>query len=927
LLAGESDAINLEARLFHKQRRIVWTELSVAMVRGAAGEPLYFVAQVRDITERKGIEERFRQSEERFRQLTENITEVFWMTNPVKDKILYVSPGYEKIWGRSCESVYERPAAWLEAIHPEDRERIKASAGLQSLGAYDEEYRIIRPDGSIRWVRDRAFPIKDRSGRVYRITGIAEDITERKETGEALKEGEERLRMAINAARMYTWDFDPATGRLIRSEHYREVYGVELPGSETSFLTFLQTIYPQDRKRMEQTLDRALREKTPFHVDFRVVRPDGEIRWLETQGHSDCDGQGTVTRMIGVTQDITERKRAEEALRASEERFRRYFEFGLIGMAITSGTKGCLEVNDRLCEILGYRRSELLRLTWPELTHPDDLAADVSHFNRVLAGEIDGYSIDKRFIRKDGEVIHATISVTCLRRPDSSIDAFLALIQDVTERKKAEEALRDAKEFSENLIQTANVMIIGLDTEGRIDIFNEAAEKITGYTLSEIKGKNWFEALVPKERYPWVWEYFSRLVAGETADAFENPILTKTGEERHIMWQTNQIRVNGKVVATISFGNDITERKRVEEALRKSDDRFRLIARATNDAVWDWDLTTNTLWWNESFKTLFGYKVEEIEAGIESWSHRLHPEDKERVLSETHAVINGGEQYWSAEYRFRRADGSYAVIFDRGYVVHVRNGKPVRMIGAMIDITERKRAEEALENYANRLQSLSGQLLEAQETERRRIARELHDEIGQSLTAIKMQLHAQRHSSMNRPTTDECIEIVNHALSQVRNLSLDLHPPQLDELGLVATLRWHLDRQVKAANLVPRFSADPLPARLRPDIEIACFRVAQEALTNVIRHAEAREVSITLRQCGGELHLIIRDDGRGFDVEAARDRAVQGASLGLIGMTERAELAGGRLEWRSNPGEGTELYAVFPLGEPASKKRSRRRKG
>src|SRR5581483_1011425 len=149
----------------------------------------------------------------------------------------------------------------------------------------------------------------------------------------------------------------------------------------------------------------------------------------------------------------------------------------------------------------------------------------------------------------------------------------------------------------------------------------------------------------------------------------------------------------------------------------------------------------------------------------------------------------------------------------------------------------------------------------------------------------------------------------------------------LDELGLVATLRWHLDRQVKAANLVPRFSADPLPARLRPDVEIACFRVTQEALTNVIRHAGAKEVSIELRQRGGELHLIIGDDGRGFDVEAARDRAVQGASLGLIGMTERVELAGGRLEWHSASGAGTQVHAVFPLADTVSRKRSRRRKG
>jgi PAS domain S-box-containing protein len=371
----------------------------------------------------------------------------------------------------------------------------------------------------------------------------------------------------------------------------------------------------------------------------------------------------------------------------------------------------------------------------------------------------------------------------------------------------------------------------------------------------------------------------------------------------------------------------MTERKEAEEALHKSDERFHLIARATNDAVWDWDLETNRIWWSESFKTLFGYKDEEIEPGVESWRNRLHPEEKERVLASTHDVIVRGERFWSSEYRFRRADGTYATILDRGYVVHVENGKAVRMIGAMMDITERKRAEESLAGYAARLQSLSCRLLEVQETERRRIARELHDEIGQSLTAIKIQLdEVGRRANPRVPNLKECVRAVDQALDQVRSLSLNLHPPQLDELGLLAALRWHLDRQATAAKLTPQFSADPLPGRLHPDLEIACFRVAQEALTNVIRHSQAHEVSVEVRRRETELHLTIQDDGRGFDVVAAHERSMQGASMGLVGMRERTQLVGGRLECKSAPGQGTAIYAVFPLVYTSPKTGTKRRK-
>lgn len=167
--------------------------------------------------------------------------------------------------------------------------------------------------------------------------------------------------------------------------------------------------------------------------------------------------------------------------------------------------------------------------------------------------------------------------------------------------------------------------------------------------------------------------------------------------------------------------------------------------------------------------------------------------------------------------------------------------------------------------------------------------------------------------------------MIDQALSEVRKLSRDLHPPQLDELGLVATLRWHLDQQSHAAKLTPHFLADPLPDRLDPEIEIACFRVAQEALTNVIRHAQARRVSVELRREKAVLHLLIEDDGRGFDVEAARHHAVQGGSLGLVGMQERAELAGGRLELSSSPGRGAQVHAVFPIGATPRKRSKRRR--
>jgi signal transduction histidine kinase len=217
---------------------------------------------------------------------------------------------------------------------------------------------------------------------------------------------------------------------------------------------------------------------------------------------------------------------------------------------------------------------------------------------------------------------------------------------------------------------------------------------------------------------------------------------------------------------------------------------------------------------------------------------------------------------------------------------------------------------------SHKLQVLSQRLVEVQESERRSIARELHDEIGQSLTVAELNLHAALENSSQDALTrrlQESIDAVGKVLEQVHDLSLNLRPSMLDDLGLESALRWYTNRQAALTGLQARFRADQLERRIDPIIETECFRVAQEALTNVVRHSRAREVAVELRRKDGQLHLSVKDDGVGFDVNKLREKAVRGASLGLLSMEERASLAGGGLEYLSSPGHGTEVHAWFPI--------------
>jgi PAS domain S-box-containing protein len=262
---------------------------------------------------------------------------------------------------------------------------------------------------------------------------VQRELTERKQAEEALRESEERFRSTFENAPVGMAHVG-LDGRWLRvNDTLCAITGYSR--EELLAKTFGDITHPDDLEKSWARVQSLLTgELSTYSMEKRYLRKDGSVVWVEITVSLRRDAGGRPLYLIGAVEDITDRKKGQEVLRESEERFRSYFELGLIGMAITSPSKGILEVNEEICKTLGYERDELLHKTWAELTHPDDIAADIAEFNRVLAGEIDGYSLDKRFIRKDGRIIYATISLKCLHLADGSLDYFLALVQDITER-------------------------------------------------------------------------------------------------------------------------------------------------------------------------------------------------------------------------------------------------------------------------------------------------------------------------------------------------------------------------------------------------------------------------------------------------------------------------------------------------------------
>jgi PAS domain S-box-containing protein len=361
-----------------------------------------------------------------------------------------------------------------------------------------------------------------------------------------------------------------------------------------------------------------------------------------------------------------------------------------------------------------------------------------------------------------------------------------------------------------------------------------------------------------------------------------------------------------------------------EAKLRQSEERFRALVQNSTDVIGVTDENGIILYRSPNLLTTLGYEV--ADALGKSIFDFFWPADLPRAQSRLAALVKAPSDTQRDEYRLRHKDGSCRFI-ESISSNHLEDPAIGGIVFNYRDITKRKQAEGRLKESRQRLQMLSRRLLKVQETERRHFARELHDEIGQALIAIEGNLQPLLELSGTNalaPRLKESLQVVKRVREQVHDLSLNLRPSMLDDLGLVPALRWCTERQAALAGLQAEVWADPslepprldptsVGHRLDPVIETECFRVAQEALTNVVKHAKARTVIVELTKNDEQLHVSVRDDGVGFDVASLREQALRGASLGLLSMEERATLAGGGLQYHSTPGQGTEVHAWFPL--------------
>lgn len=423
-----------------KDGKFVRVEITRSVVNWG-GEQIVF-SIYRDITERQLIEDALRKSQENLRLITDSLPicisyidchQSYHFVNHTYQVWFHKTP--EQILGKQVRELLDERAyqVFLQ----------KFNQVIEGKSVTYENW-LFLPQENPRQVYVTLLPDYGGTQQVQGCFVMTIDITELKTAELALRESEQRFRYLADHAPVLIWMSGLDQLCFYFNQPWLDFTGNTLEQENGN--GWCKGVHPDDFQHCIQTYTQAFDQRQSFEMAYRLKRFDGEYRWILDHGVPRYSADGKFLGYIGSCLDITERKRAEEALAVSEERFRRYFEQSLIGMAITSPEEKWLDVNQRLCEILGYSYEELLQMTWTEITYPEDLFSDLKNFNKVLAGAIDGYTMDKRFIRKNKEIIDASISVRCLRRADGKVDFFVAMIQDISDRKKAEYLLKETNE-------------------------------------------------------------------------------------------------------------------------------------------------------------------------------------------------------------------------------------------------------------------------------------------------------------------------------------------------------------------------------------------------------------------------------------------------------------------------------------------------
>ncbi|MBK8479304.1 MAG: PAS domain S-box protein [Opitutaceae bacterium] len=946
--------------------------LAVATMCDREGRVTGFLGIAQDITAQERTLERLRNSEERWQLAISGSNDGAWEWDILTDR-MWVSPRDREILGLPQSEEQVPRSLWLGAMHPDDAEEMREAVQQYFSGqsaVFENTHRVRRPDGQWRWVLSRGKAVFDAQGRPQRMLGTHTDVTASHLLQDLLRESEARLLEAQAVARIGSWSIDARTRVCAWSAEAGNIFGLAVRSARLALL--LRLCPAPSRSVLRASLGLALARGDGTQFDACMLGPRRREIWVRVTVRAESLS-GHVVRVYGTVQDITELHEAERRQREIAQRLEKLAAQvpGVVfQLVVRQDGSACLPfASPGLREIYGLDPAAVVEDAGAVFAamHPEDLPL-VQASIRESAERLALWTCEFRVRRSDGTWRWVFGNAMPERLPDEAV-MWYGINTDISARKDVEEQLREHENFLKELYSGIELPIWVLTVIGEDEFryvgVNPAYERVTGLSEAFMAGRS------PLELAPRVEEeacrqmqdhYRDCLLAGTTINYEE--LIPSDNRQRWWLTQVKPVRDSrGRIVRLIGSAIEITERMEMEQRLRESEERFFLIARATSDAVWDYDPAAGELWWSDGVTRLFGYEQPGPTAGLRWWFSRIHPEDRQRVENDFGAALASDADRWECEYRFLHADARVLVVFDRALILRGSGHRAIRVVGGMMDITgqravqdEMRLAKEAAEaanrqlhDSVQRANQLAREAAAATVAKSEFLANMSHEirtplnaVIGMGGLMLGTELNAQQREFAEtiRLSGDTLLALISDILdfSKIESGSLELEQAPFDLNDCVESALDVLGPRATEKHLDLLYWIEPsVPSMLVGDVT-RLRQVAVNLVGNAVKFTTEGEVYVGVERVAIEpdgrlrLRFTVRDTGIGIpaermdrlfksfsQVDASTTRRYGGTGLGLAISRRLVELMGGSIWAESEAGQGSRFIfeVLVGLGAPA----------
>lgn len=916
-----------EFRMKHKNGAELIVEVKVFVFRNRLGKITRMVGNIRDITSRHHSENLINTLNQRYELAIKASYDIIWERNFARNEY-YFSEALLRNLGHDHSVPWPVEEFQSVIIHPEDRQMVadfvKKQYELKNTQFTCPVHRYCKADGSIAFVDVRCVVMYDQLGHPFKAVGVSRDITQRYLAEDELRKSNERFELASRASYDLIWDVDGQSQMLTCSDNVFQLYGYKFPEA-VHFKDFLKVVlHPDDLDTFISEVYAFVRSTETIHEFpvYRAIKADGSLAYTLVRVLAIRDGGNVLTRLIGVTKDITNRYLADEEIRRNVERYEMVTGLTMDVIMEVDLVNDKAYVNKSFSDFYGYNINDYptAEAAYRAVIHKEDQDRVLGEIMRNrMSTETRAEYKNFRLVKKDGTVVRVNASAIFLRDASGKALRSLAIVRNVNEAYLSEERLRKSNERYQLAAKASFDMLWEIDfSTNKYIVSEEALLRLFGYQSSGVWSPQTIRQILIHPDDQDAIHYFEQNCYFKREELFHYPIhrhLRKDGSiayvQVHCIVTYNE---QGQPTRTVGVTRDITQRYLLEKQLRKANERNELVARAASDLVWEWNYRTDELiFWNEGMKLLFGYELPDNKASMQWRIDRIHPDDRSRINEEVQKHIHSGELKLNLQYRFRDASGAYHHVLDRAYITYDVKGMPDRITGAIQDITQMKDLEEKMaEEQLRHQQHLNEVTILTQEKEREEIGRELHDNINQllAITLLYISMADTEDLKMRTEMVQKSTDIVKKGIQEIRKLSKRLISPVLD-MGLDEAIKTLVEDSGKAMGVKFKFHKDKFDYGSIPrHLQLMVFRIVQEQFNNISKYANATTVKVDMIVKKDRIfHLTITDNGDGFDT------AVASQGVGLRNMRSRVKLYNGTLDISSSPGNGCTIDVQIPLSD------------